>query len=192
MSEADTAAAAVVGAVNKRHRQTLIEIGQELTALSELMYASADENGELPSDVSAQLEAWFAEINTDLETKIDNTAAFARVLKLRAAIRKEEVERMQALYCIDNNLFERVKRRLYEFMSADGNPSKIKTRRFNLSVCGSGGVQPMEIDDIDPAKVPEKYRKTSIDHSAVREDLEAGVVFPWARLRDRGTHLRGL
>ena len=182
----------LVRIMNTRARTTLLDIGQELTALSELMLASADENGELPPDVAAQLDAWFAELSTDLEEKIDNTAAFHRVLKLRAAIRKEEAERLLMLHKVDATLAERIKRRLHLFMTTTG-PAKIKTRRFSLSVCGNGGVQPMDVDQgVCIGDVPLKYRKQVLDHDAVRADLEAGATLTWARLRDRGSHLRGL
>ena len=182
----------LIRTMNTKARTTLMDIGQELTALSELMLSAADEDGVLPPDVEAQLEAWFAELSTDLEEKIDNTAAVHRVLKLRAAIRKEEAERMLALHKIDANLAERIKRRLHLFMSTQG-PQKIKTRRFSLAVCGNGGVQPMDVDQgIDIGDVPLKYRKQVLDHDAVRADLEAGATLTWARLRERGSHLRGL
>lgn len=188
----DAISAELVGTMNRKARTTLLDIGQELTALSELMLSAADEDGVLPPDVEAQLEAWFAELSSDLETKIDNTAAFHRVLKLRAAIRKEEAERMLALHKIDANLAERIKRRLHLFMTTQG-PQKIKTRRFTLSVCGNGGVQPMDVDQgIDISHLPIKYRKEVLDHDAVRADLEAGAKLAWARLRERGSHLRGL
>ena len=188
----DIISAELVGTMNKRARTTLLDIGQELTALSELMLAAADDDGVLPPDVEAQLEAWFAELSTDLEEKIDNTAAFHRVLKLRAAVRKEEAERLLMLHKVDATLAERIKRRLHLFMTTTG-PAKIKTRRFSLSVCGNGGVQPMDVDQgVCIGDVPLKYRKQVLDTDAVREALEAGVVLPWARLKDRGTHLRGL
>lgn len=68
------------------------------------------------------------------------------------------------------------------------NKDCIKTDLFNIKVATNGGLAPLEIEE---EKVPVEYKKIKyeIDNAKIREDLEKGLVLPFARITERGKRI---
>lgn len=169
---------------------TLIEISEDLMALDRLFEDSADETGEVPPEAAAELDAWLAELMHDRDRKLDNYGALIREYELRAAARKEEMERLAMRVKVDENRVKFLKQRLREFLDAHNTP-KIETRRYKFSCRNNGGLQPMELPE-NPEVLPEEYQKVvvSADTEKIREALKANTDVPFCRLLPRGRHLR--
>ncbi len=168
---------------------TLIEIGDEFAALQTLVEEAADNDGELTPDHDAAFTQWFAELGEQRDRKLDGYASLIREHELRSAARKEEAERLQKRVSADANLARRLKQRLKDWMERNGQ-RKIETARYRLSVCGNGGVQPVDVGSLAELPPSLKIVTEAADVKAIRERLLAGESVPGCRLRDRGTSLR--
>jgi len=162
---------------------TLLQIGDELETILAII---EDADGELPPE----LDTWFETVQSDLETKADGFAALCREVKLRAAVRREESERLAKLAQAGDNLERRLKDRLKEFMEYHAIP-RIDTARFRINVQRNGGVQGVRVD-VPAEQLPAAYQRHKVepDTDAIRKALLAGQDVPGAELMERGTHLR--
>lgn len=167
---------------------TLIDIGQEMTALAALLDELPD--GELTPETAAALDAWFAEIEGDREHKLDGYCALIENWQLRAAARKGAAERLLRHVQADENRVKRLKERLKFFMEMTGQ-KKVETERYKIAVCNNGGKAPVEITG-DVHAMPPQFQRVTIapNTDVIREALEAGGKWDFARLLPRGTHLR--
>lgn len=172
----------------KKPKRTLFSIGDDLTALADLLF---DMEGEVTGETEATIDKWFAELNDAVEQKVDGYCALIREIEFRADARKAEAGRLRARAEIDASAAKRLRDRLKVFMVTHGK-SKIETPRFQVSVAGNGGLEPMDIDPIDLNEIPAQFVKfdPSLDKDAVRQVLERGFKLDFARLRERGTSLR--
>ncbi len=166
---------------------TLLEIGADMQSLMALLEES---DGEITPENSLVMDAWFNELESAQDQKLDGYVAIVREFQLRAAVRKEEQERLAKRVQADENTAKRLKDRLKLYLEMTGQ-QKVETRRYKLSVCNNGGLIPVKVPD-DPFEVPEKFRKVevSVNVESVRKALEAGASVPGAVLLPRGTHLR--
>lgn len=165
---------------------TLYDITQELQALDDLLV----ENGGDVSDpaVDAIITAWMDKIEGDLENKVDGYCAFIREMEARSAARQQEIDRLKALVESDFNAISKLKDRLKAALEVIGRP-KVQTKRFAVSVCKNGGQQPVEINE---DQVPQDYMNWTpvVNGARIREELAAGKELPFARMLERGSHLR--
>lgn len=165
---------------------TLLEIASEFAALDALLI----ENGGDLSDpaVDQAVSAWMAELQSDLDGKVDAYAAYIRELQLRAAARREESERIAKAAKTNENTVSWLKERLKTTLAALNiqKAGHIRT----ASICGNGGKPPLVIDE--GAEIPSAYLRivTSPDVELIRKSIESGECLPFARLAERGTHLR--
>ena len=69
---------------------------------------------------------------------------------------------------------------------------KLRTKRFNISINGNGGKQPLRFDNTAPGDLPTRFQRTIIepDKDAIRAALEAGEEISFAYLAERENHLR--
>lgn len=168
--------------------QTLWEIGQDMLALDQIM---AECGGDMDDPKVAQA---IAEMNdqiiNDLEVKADNYAAYVHHLLARAKARAEEAERLSARAKVDTNAAKRLRENMKTVLEFAG-VKKIETPRFQISIAGNGGKQPIECN-VKPDDLPDELRKTEfkINSDAIRTKLEAGEEVPGCRLLERGTSLR--
>lgn len=151
-----------------------------------------EEEGE--PETLATIEEYFGKLIDDRDRKLDNYAGLIRSWETMAKARKEEANRIARLAEIDLNKVKRAKDRLKLWMDSKGI-SKIETNYNKFAIQANGGVCPLEIDPEyreDPAKLPEIYQKKTIspDTEAIRADLDAGGELSFARLGERGSHLR--
>ena len=161
---------------------TLLKIGSEMEAI----LARIGDDGELPPE----LDAWFDQLQSDLAGKADGYAALTSELTMRAAMRREEAERLAKRAQVDDNTARRLKDRLRDFMIHHGIPH-IETERYRISVAKNGGALPVKIT-VTAEELPLSYQQQTVaaDTLAIRAALLEGKSIPGAVLGERGTHLR--
>lgn len=166
---------------------SLLRISDDLLAFLDLV---DEAGGELTKEADSVLAAWFGEINQNLHDKVDNYAALIRSVELRAAVRKEEMERLAKHVKADEALADRLRSRLKAFMEGARLP-KVEARRYTVGIQRNGGHQPIDVQ-VPAAQLPTKYQriKVEVDTETLRADLLANVKVDGAILVERGTHLR--
>lgn len=184
---------------------SLYNISEDLLTLGDLL---AEVGGDVTDEQAEEaITKWFEEIGEARDAKLDNYAALYRTLDARAEMRKAEAARLTDLAAVDGNTAERLKKRLKVFFELH-ELTTVQTDHFRLSLVNNGGAAPIEVDDNvkeHPEQLPEEYRKVSfsVNMLAVREKLQiiaakqaagqeltADDQLPWARLGERGQHLR--
>src|SRR4051812_33370942 len=109
---------------------TLLQIGDDLTALEQLLDGLAE--GEITdAEIEDALEQWFAEVQGDLAAKLDCYCALIREWQLRAAARREEAERLAKRVQADEGNARRLKDRLQFFLQTRG-VKKLETPRYTV------------------------------------------------------------
>lgn len=170
---------------------TMFELAEDMRALEELL-AQEEEGTFEDADVVAK---WLEELDAKLEDKADRVAAVIRVLDERCASREAEANRLEALATTDARARDRLKARLLELLAAAGRKS-VDTKHYRITVAGNGGKVPVIVDEgTDPATLPADYvrvipERRVVDTDAVRAALEGGASLTFARLGERGRHLR--
>jgi len=166
---------------------TLYDISNDLLELeSILMEAGGDvTDPEADEVVDRWLEACGAR-----DDKIDAYCSLFREFETRAKARETEASRLFDLASADLNAAKRLRERLLYFFELH-RISKLETDRFRLTVANNGGALPLFVDG-EPEALPEEYQRVRIeaDKAAIREALEQGAPLDFARLGDRGRHLR--
>lgn len=170
-------------------KPSLLDISDDLLALESLLAEVADNGGDI-TEAESTLEKWFAEIEADRDTKVDNYAALIRELELRADMRDEEVRRLTARRNIDRANASRLKARLQMFFE-EHNLSKLETRRFKVSLVNNGGKIPVVVE-CSPSALPPSLQRVTIDadKDAIREAIEKGDTIDGCRLGERGRSIR--
>lgn len=172
--------------------RTLFEISEDLHFLDDFL---SDAEGDVSDEtLEAEIDKWLADLGDERDTKIDNYCALVKEFEARAEARGQEVARMNALAQVDVNAAARLKDRLHQFLKAH-DIQKIETRRFKLARQNNGGKLPVILSQDmaeNPEALPEEYRKVRYDpkFTAIADDLACGIKLPWARLGERGEHLR--
>ena len=108
-----------------------------------------------------------------------------------AATRKAEAERLAKLAESDIKAVEFLKGRLKTHLEAT-EQQKLRTKRFNISVCANGGKAPLRFDNTSPEQMPERFKRVIVepDKEAIRTALEAGEELSFAYLAEREKHLK--
>ena len=163
---------------------TLLKITDNMVALDDLIQECGGDMED--PQVEEAISTWIAEMQDDLEAKVDNYAAFITELKARSATRKAEADRLSARARTDSNtatfLANRLKVALIEL-----GIKKLETDRYRVSVAGNGGKQPLDVY----GEVPIEFTKTVVetDKAKIREALEGGKELDFAILQNRGNRL---
>lgn len=154
---------------------SLYEINERLLALEEMLVDI--ETGEIVQ-TEEEFNRLFDEIQMDLVTKIENTMAFYKNLQSDIVAFKTEEDRIKARRKVKENLAERLKNRIdnyivSQFTDENGNVNteglnkyKFETPKVKLSYRKSDKV---EIDDIN--KLPKEYVKEKIEYSADKTEI---------------------
>lgn len=168
--------------------RSLFTISEDFLALDALL---EELNGDISDPkVATAVDAWFTELDKDLNKKADNYAAFVTELLARAKARKEEADRLSHRAEMDTNTAKWLKDRLKGVLQERGI-KKLDTDRFVISVCVNGGKQPLTMpENIDD--LPVSFCKVILepDVDLIRNTLSAGDAVPGCSLGERGTHLR--
>ena len=168
--------------------RTGLAISEDILALAELM---EDENINWDDP---QVQVIICEFATENEeafiTKVDNSAALITEWLNRAAMRKHEAKRMNALAQTDENNANSLKEHLKYILEKLGR-GRVETPRFRVSVTKNGGIIPVIV------KVPAEElpldcvnAKVTVNSDAIRKKLEAGQSVYGCELGERGTSLR--
>jgi Siphovirus Gp157 len=149
----------------------LFDLSDEILALEALL-----DNEELTDEQRQQLVDEWLEAQGDVETKLDNTAAWIESLDTWAEMRKYQAERMLRLAKADQNKAERNRERLKLYFQRHGL-TKFKTPRFTISLQANGGKQKLIFPpawEQDLATAPGEFIKivTELDRDALRKVVE--------------------
>lgn len=168
--------------------RSLWAIEADLAALEEL---ADDEAGEL-AGCEPILDEWFLQLGTEAAKKIDGYAAFIAELNARADARKEEAARLTHRAEVDAKLAAWLKSRLLDFFRLR-DWKKLETSRYKISRCANGGKTPLRLF-VEPEKLPPEFRREKVVYSAdsdkIRQAIEEGEILEFAKLEERGEHLR--
>lgn len=127
-------------------------------------------------------------IEADIRNKIDGYCGLMRKFKDYGAEAAAEAERYAHRAAMWNKKHQSLKDRLKLAMERMGE-RQIVTAKNTVTICGNGGQQPLEIT----GHVPEEFQKTITkivdDTDRIRTALASGEL-PFARLKERGSHLR--
>lgn len=170
-------------------KQTLYNIADDLRALEALL---VEAGGDISSpEALAAVEAWEAELSTNLGSKVDNYCSLISEIEARAAARQAEADRLADLARVDENAAKALRERL-KFVFESRSLPTMQTERFRVSLAKNGGKAPLDIR-VGPDELPEwaVKRKTVVetDRDAIRARLEAGETLTFANLMERGTRL---
>lgn len=164
--------------------RTLYDIAAEFEALADRAFSFAEE-GEVPSDLCAELDAIEAEFE-------DKVAACCRMIKsfdAHAAVVKREADRLADRHKALANASERLQQYVFDMMTAVGKDVCEPDELFTVRIQNNS--QPsVEIEDL--AAVPVNFDKQQdrvVDKTAIRDQLKKGVPVPGCRLV-QGKHLR--
>jgi len=167
----------------------LLAIQAELNQIKEAFDKLVEDGIE--ADYIAALDTYLGNLKEERDAKLDAYAKFMAKREMYMDGRRKEAARITALADADERAITRAKERL-KFMFEQENWAKVETAYHKFSICKNGGKTPVIIDPVDIDKVPDDYKKveTTVNTGAVREALEAGKELEFARLGERGTHLR--
>ena len=123
----------------------------------------------------------------------DKVSQWARCIKNlegeRDAIKAEGDRLTKRARSIDNEV-KHMKETLLMYLKAAG-VTKAGDAVIKASIVKNGGQAPLEIDLI-PVDLPEDFQKITIDadKEAIRAALEGGQQLEWARIGERGEHVK--
>ena len=172
-------------------KQTLIELSAELQQIDSLLETI---EGDIPVDLQTSVDELLAQRESTTEAlleKLDNYCALIQSRLMWASARKAEADRLAKLAESDIKAVEFLKGRLKTYLEAT-NRQKLRTKRFNISVCANGGKAPLRFDNTLPEQMPERFKRVMVepDTDAIRAALEAGEKLSFAFLKERESHLR--
>lgn len=192
--------------------RTLWEIGDDLEAIEALLYETGGDVSE--EEAEAAIDAWLTETQEAEAAKLDRYGALVRTMEARAEIKEQEAKRLAERAQAERNAARRLKERLMLHLERTGR-TKAQGNLYSFTVAQNGGKPPLVIDEgIDPMTLPVQYRRASMvllcptdetldalrdqcsrlevepDTAAIRAALDAGEFLPFARIGERGRHLR--
>lgn len=175
-------------------KQTLFDIGADLQAFDDLL---AETGGEITSpEAESALDAFMAELQKNQAAKLDGYGNLIRREECYAAAARATAEQFLAKEKTYLNRAKRLKDRLLAYLTFTKQKKAQSASGWEFSAVTNGGAVGMELeagitaDDPRVAKFVKTVTTQLIDTTAVRVALEAGVELPWAKLKDRGCHLR--
>ena len=163
---------------SKLTKRNLIELTSDLQQLDDLL---DNLNGE---DITAELQHAVDELlqeraatNEAMMEKLDNYCALIQSRLMWVAARRSEAERMAKLAESDTKVVDFLRSRLKSHLEAIGE-KKLRTKRFNISVCANGGKTPLRFDDTTPELMPERFQRVTVEpnREAIRSALDQGDV----------------
>lgn len=172
-------------------RPTLVELSTDLEQLDSLLDTI---DADIPVDLQTSVDELLAQREATHEAlleKLDNYCGLIQSRLMWAAARKAEAERLAKLAESDIKAVEFLKGRLKTHLEAT-EQQKLRTKRFNITVCANGGKPPLHFDNTPPEQMPERFKRVTVepDREAIRTALEAGEELSFAYLAERESHLR--
>lgn len=163
---------------------TLIDHTEEW--LSMMNALNATEDGE----ISEEAEVLMNEIEESLADKVDGCVGFRTELEARQKLCSD----MADAYARKAYAWEKKKKWLEQrilFCLQRMGQKSLETALHKISVAANGGLQGVELtaDDI-PKEYVKIVEKASPDLDRMRKELLAGKELSFAKLKERGVHLR--
>ena len=160
---------------------TLREIAAEYRALMDVLIES---EGEIDNEI----EAWRKALTAEFEDKVGGYCHVISEIGYMAEIRKAEAERLAESAALLNARLSRLKDALKLAMQ-DVGIKKYSTDIYDLSVCNNASV-PIEITGPIPDAFLQPPKPREPDKRMITEALKSGMPIDFAKLGERGTHLR--
>jgi len=138
------------------------------------------------------VNAWVQELQADESAKLDGYVAYINKLTMES----ERARLMAAQYAEAAKTRERrvewLKSRMIEHMTTTGRKSIETESGYTISVQANGGSVPLILEPVDLTQIDSAFTMTKIelDKEKVREWLADGLSLPFAKLGERGKHLR--
>lgn len=165
----------------------LFEIGAEMQLLATMLEAfEDDQNPAILADAAAQADLLLKEEGV----KLDNYVGLIRQLEMEAAAASEESERWAKRAKSREARVRWLKDRLIGHLVATGRTEMRGASGRPIKLVTNGGAQPVEM--IEGRLVPLEYLrvKHEPDKEAIAKALLRGIDLDFARLGERGKHLR--
>lgn len=164
---------------------TLYEVHNELVEVEQA--AESDDPQQFQDAANRMLE-----VQAKVEDKLGRYVKVIREFEERAAARDREARRLRDAAVADNNIAQGLKDKLSEFL-AQHEMKRVRTDVGTVTRAKNGGKQPVEVL-VGEDQLPEEYARVIYDvkpdTDAMREALQSGQDLPFARLQERGHHVR--
>jgi hypothetical protein len=150
----------------------LFDISEDLLALADLL---EEQDGDI-TETEAAFDAWFAQLGSERDQKLDGYAWLISTLESDAETLKSEIERIRARKSAFENKAKGLKARLEAFLKIQGI-EKIQTTRHTFALQKPGGKPKFILADLfaeHPEELPEGFRRVKFeaDLNAIREAVE--------------------
>ncbi len=165
----------------------LYEASAAARELEAMIAASEDAGGDI-----TELEGHFdilARQAEGLPAVIDDVLSLVAEIEHRAAARKAEAERLRQRMKRDEAIAAWMKAQVLRVMQAEGF-KKLESSRWRATVAMPGGKPALEIVDEVPERFTREVVTREIDKDAIRAELDAGTVLPFARLVAKQPYLK--
>ena len=139
-------------------------------------------------DDDARVIELLEKIESDIRNKIDGYCGLMRKFDDYSNEAKHESNRYFDRAVMWKKKHDSLKDRLKLAMERMGE-RQIVTAKNTVTICGNGGQQPLEITGHVPQEFQKTITKVVDDTDRIRTALASGEL-PFARLKDRGSHLR--
>ncbi|WP_458397859.1 siphovirus Gp157 family protein [Anaerotignum sp.] len=145
---------------------------------------------EDPETDSEEIEAYMAEVESEIEKKADGYAMVIRNMEGSLLAVKSEIERLTAKKNLLEAGISRLKNNLKESMIATGK-KKIKTDLFNFNIQKNGGADPV-ILDVPVTDLPDDLVivKEEPNKKAIAAYIKETGDISYAHFGERGESLR--
>lgn len=171
-------------------KRALFDIGEDLIAFDNLL---EDVGGDVSDpSVESTITNWFTTLSGEESRKLDGYLGYIKTLEGEATVAQAEKEQFETKVRTRKSRIEFLKARLKQHLEATKRTQVKTLAGRTIAIQANGGKLPVDIDQVDPATLPERFTKTTvtINREAVAAALEAGEVLEFARLGTRGTQLR--
>lgn len=176
-------------------KRTLFEIGAELQALDALL---EELGGDVSNpEVGAAIDLWYASLTADEGQSLENWVGYVRQLEMEAAVAREEAERFLAKARSRESRITWLTAAMKAHLERTGRTKATTAAGRTIAVQKNGGKPPLAWTGpaggmVTPDDVPDEFCKVrrEIDVDKVRAALETGTQLPFAKIEERGTHLR--
>jgi len=162
----------------------LYEIAAEWERLADIAFSNVDDDGEMPQDIVAEMNA----VEASFDAKLSACCRVVRNLEAAADACDTEAKRLKARKDVYNNNADRLKSYMKDVLERLGERKREIDGIFTVSINNN----PPSVAVLDLDLVPSEFDKVferAVELSRIKEALKAGVVVPGVELRN-GTHLR--
>lgn len=170
---------------------TLYDLTAEMRIIEDAIdRAEQDGVGEL--EATTYLYQLLLEGDGQLGEKLERYARLVKNAEAYAEMLKQEAARLTDRAKAQTNRAKRLKDAVHWALTTLGI-GKHQAGPHEWRIQANGGKAPLAIDEaVTPETVEPRFQRVEVafEIDAIRSALEAGEDVPWARLAERGTHVR--